>query len=282
MEKIIVAVFLAAFMLQAGLGCDFNDLMAALKNRGIMIRAFLADFIIVPIIGVIVVRLFMLDDFVAAGILLMAIAPGVPFLPMVAGAKHGGNQGLATALTVLLPAVSIITVPITAPLVLPVNATAHIVLARFVFNLLLLQLLPLVIGLYVRARWPKDAPTLVKAFMTIAALAILVLLFAIVPRMGAAFAAVYGSRGLMATLLIIVLCAVIGWLFGGSDPQYRNTMTLSTIMRNFGLALLVTGQNFQGTVATPVVLAYFVIQFIFANVLSIFLKRGVARAQRPA
>jgi bile acid:Na+ symporter, BASS family len=274
-EKIIVAVFLAAFMLQAGLGCDFNDLMTALKNRGMMVRAFLAEFIVVPIVGVIVVRLFVLDDFVAAGILLMAIAPGVPFLPMLAGAKHGGNQGLATALTVLLPAVSIVTVPITAPLVLPVNAAAHIVLARFIFNLLLLQLLPLAVGLFIRARSPENAPTLIKAFMTIAALAILVLLFAVVPRMGAAFAAVYGSRGLMATLAIIILCAAIGWLFGGSDPQYRNTMALSTVMRNFGLALLVTGQNFQGTVATPVVITYFVIQFVGANVLGAFLKRTV-------
>jgi predicted Na+-dependent transporter len=274
-EKIIVAVFLAAFMLQAGLGCDFNDLMTALKNRGMMIRAFLAEFIVVPIVGVIVVRLFMLDDFVAAGILLMAIAPGVPFLPMLAGAKHGGNQGLATALTVLLPAVSIVTVPITAPLVLPVNATAHIVLARFIFNLLLLQLLPLAIGLFIRARSPQNAPSLIKAFMTIAALAILVLLFAVVPRMGAAFATVYGSRGLMATLALVILSAATGWLFGSSDPQYRNTMTLSTVLRNFGLALLVTGQNFQGTVATPVVITYFVIQFIVANVLAVFLKRTV-------
>jgi predicted Na+-dependent transporter len=274
-EKIIVAVFLAAFMLQAGLGCDFNDLMTAIKNRGMMIRVFLAEFIVVPIVGVLVVRVFMLDDFVAAGILVMAIAPGVPFLPMLAGAKHGGNQGLATALTVLLPAVSIVTVPITAPLVLPVNASAHIVLARFIFNLLLLQLLPLAIGLFIRARSPENAPALIKAFMTIAALAILVLLFAIAPKMGAAFATVYGSRGLMATLALVILSAAAGWLFGGSDAPYRNTMTLSTVMRNFGLALLVTGQNFQGTVATPVVITYFVIQFIVANVLGAFLKRTV-------
>jgi predicted Na+-dependent transporter len=274
-EKVLVAIFLAAFMLQAGLGCDLNDLMTALKKRNLMIRVFLAEFIVVPIIGVIVVRLFALDDFVAAGLLLMAIAPGVPFLPMLAGAKNGGNQGLATGLAVLLPAVSIITVPITAPLVLPVNATAHIVLARFIFNLLLLQLLPLAIGLFIRARWPSDAPALIKAFMTIAALTILVLLFGIVPKMGTAFADVYGSRGLMATLAIVVLSAVTGWLFGGSNAPYRNTLTLSTIMRNFGLALLVTGQNFQGTVASEVVITYFVIQFVVANILAVFLKRTV-------
>lgn len=276
MEKIIVAVFLAAFMLQAGLGCDFSDLAAAIKNRGLMIRVFIADFIIVPIFGVIVVRLFALGDFAAAGILLMAIAPGVPFLPMLAGAKNGGNQGLATGLAVLLPAVSIVTVPITAPLVLPVNATAHIVLARFVFNLLLLQLLPLAVGLFIRARWPREAPTLIKAFMTIAILAFIVILFGLVPKVGEAFLVVYGSRGLIATLFLILLSAATGWLFGGGDPQTRNTTTLSTIMRNFGLALLVAGQSFPGSIASEAIITYFVIQLVVANVIAMFLKRRVA------
>jgi bile acid:Na+ symporter, BASS family len=272
-EKIVVAVFLVAFMLQAGLGCDYRDMLAVLRDAGCMTRVFLANFIVVPIIAVIAVRLFALDDFVAAGILLMAIAPGVPFLPMLAGAKHGGSQGLATGLTALLPAVSIITVPITASLVLPVDATAHIVLARFVINLVLLQLLPLAIGLYIRARSPRVAPTLIKVFMGVALLALVVLLFGIVPKIGAAFVGVYGSRGLMATLVIVLLSGVVGWLFGGRDAPIRNTMAISTIMRNFGLALLVTGQSFEGTVASAVVITYFVIQFVVANVLGNVLKR---------
>lgn len=277
MEKIVVAVFLAAFMLQAGLGCDFRDLMHALKNGGALLRVFTANFILVPIAGVLAVRLFALDDFVAAGILLMAIAPGVPFLPLLAGSKNGGNEGLATGLTVLLPAVSIVTVPITAPLVLPVNATAHIVLARFITNLVLLQLLPLIVGMYIRTRAPRTAPTLIKVFFAIALIALVVLCFDIVPKTGQAFAAVYGSRGLMATGLVIVLCAVIGWLLGGREARFRNTITLSTIMRNFGLALVVAGQSFPDTAAAAAILTYFVIQFIIANVLGQFLKRTVAQ-----
>ena len=273
MEKVVVAVFLAAFMLQAGLGCDFRDLLAALRNRNCMIRVVLANFVVVPLIGVLAVRVFALDDFVAVGILLMAIAPGVPFLPMLAGTKNGGDEGLATALAVLLPAISIVTVPIMAPLVLPVNTEAHIVLASFIVNLLALQLLPLIIGLYIRQRAPSTAPTLIKACMAVVAVALLVVLVALAPRMGAAFVALYGSRGLLAALLIVVLSAGTGWLFGGSEARYRNTMTLSTIMRNFGLALLVTGQNFAGTIASPTVLTYFVIQLVVANLLAQALKR---------
>ena len=273
MEKILVAVFLGAFMLQAGLGCDYKELLAALRNASCMTRVFLANFIVVPIIGVIAVRVFALDDFVATGIVLMAIAPGVPFLPLLAGAKNGGNEGLATALSVLLPAISIITVPLTIPLVLPVEAQSHIALGSFITNLLLLELLPLVVGLVLRERMATVAATLHKVAGVVWIVALIVICFGLFPKMGAAFAAVYGSRGLMATLVLVVLSAATGWLLGGNEPSYRNTMTLSTIMRNFSLGLLVAGQSFPDTVVGEVVLTYFVIQFVVANLLGQVLKR---------
>jgi bile acid:Na+ symporter, BASS family len=279
-EKIVVPVFLVAFMFQAGLSCDYHDLLSALRNTNCMVRIFLANFVVVPIIGVILLRIFPLDDFVAAGIILMAISPGVPFLPLLAGVKHGGEQGLATGVTALLPLISVITVPITAPLVLPPNAEAHIVLASFLTKLVLLQLLPLVIGLYIRTRMPATAPTLIKASMLVALLAVLAILFGVVPKMGAAFASVFGSHGLEVTLLLTGLSALTGWVFGGRDRRVRNTMTLTTVMKNFGLALAITGPSFPGTLADAAVLTYFAIQFILANALWPFLKRTVA--QQPA
>ena len=276
-EKLAVVVFLACFMLLAGLQCDFAELREAFASPGRLLRIFAANFVAVPLIGFIVVRLFQLDEFVATGILLMAISPGVPFLPLIAGTKKGGSAGLATGLAVILPAVSIITVPITAPLVLPADAAAHITLASFIVSLLLIQLLPLCVGLFIRARFDKIAPTLTKLVAIVLIVAAVVVLFYLVPQMGKAFAAVYGSRGLMESLLIIVLCAGVGWLLGGKTAEYRVTLSISTIMRNIGLATLIATENFHDTVAGAVVLAYFVMQFIFANVIGMYFKRREAK-----
>jgi bile acid:Na+ symporter, BASS family len=278
MEKLAVAIFLIAFMFIAGLQCDYRDLLTALSGRARMARILVANFIVVPILAVIVVRLFALDDFVATGILLMAIAPGVPFLPMIAGAKKGGSAGLATGLAVVLPAISVVTVLITAPLVLPVEATARIRFAPFIINLVLLQLLPVIIGLWLRERVARLAPTLIKVASVVLIVAGLAVLYFIVPRMGHAFVVVYGTRALMATLAVVILSGVAGWAFGGTTPEYRRTITIATIMRNFGLALLIAGQNFEGTIVSAVVLAYFVIQFVLANVLGTVLKRRDAAA----
>ncbi len=154
----------------------------------------------------------------------------------------------------LLPAISIITVPLTIPLVLPVEAQSHIALGSFITNLLLLELLPLVVGLVLRERMATVAATLHKVAGVVWIVALIVICFGLFPKMGAAFAAVYGSRGLMATLVLVVLSAATGWLLGGNEPSYRNTMTLSTIMRNFSLGLLVAGQSFPDTVVGEVVL----------------------------
>ena len=275
-EKLAVIVFLACFMLLAGLQCDFAELREAFASPIRLLRIFLANFVAVPLVAVIIVRLFDLDDFVATGILLMAISPGVPFLPLIAGARKGGSAGLATGLAVILPAVSIITVPITAPLVLPANAQAHITFASFIVTLLLIQLLPLCVGLFIRARSTAVAPMLTRLVTILLAVAGVVMLFYLVPQMGRAFAAVYGTRGLLASLLVVVLCAGIGWLLGGKTIEYRVTLSISTIMRNIGLATLIATQNFHDTVAGAVVLAYFVIQFVVANLLGMFLKRKEA------
>jgi BASS family bile acid:Na+ symporter len=276
-EKLAVAIFLIAFMLVAGLQCDYHDLIAALSGRARMARILIANFIVVPLVGVIVVRLFALDDFIATGILLMAIAPGVPFLPMIAGAKKGGSAGLATGLAVVLPAISIITVLITLPFVIPEGAKGHIRFAPFIINLVLLQLLPLIIGLWVRERAAHIVPTLMKVVQVVLAIAGIAVLYVVVPMMGHAFAVIFGTRGLMATLLLVILSGVAGWAFGGSTPEYRRTITIATIMRNFGLALLIAGQNFEGTVVSAAVLTYFVIQFVLANVLGTVLKRRDAK-----
>jgi bile acid:Na+ symporter, BASS family len=276
-EKLAVVVFLACFMLLAGLQCDFAELREAFQSPVRLLRIFAANFVIVPILGVIVVRLFALDEFVATGIMLMAISPGVPFLPLIAGTKKGGSAGLATGLAVILPAVSIITVPITMPLVLPADAAAHVTFASFIVNLLLIQLLPLCVGLFIRARSATIAPMLTKLVAIVLVLAAIVVFYYLIPQMGTAFATVYGSHGLIASLLIIVLCAVVGWLLGGKTPEYRVTLSISTVMRNVGLATLIATQAFHDTVAGAVVLAYFVMQFIFANLIGMYYKRREAK-----
>ena len=263
-QKITVAILLVSLMLQTGLEVNLANVVAALKDYRSLGRAFLANFIIVPVLAVVLVKLFQLNDFIAIGILLMAIAPGVPFLPFSGGRKKGGSLGFALCLAFLMPLISLVTVPITASLVLPRGEVADFPISSLLINIICFQLLPLVAGAVIAERAPQVADKLLRPVALVFILALVVVLAALLPDIVKSIGTVYGSRGIITALLLIVLSTLTGWLLGGADIKYRRTLAIGTTLRNVGLALLITSANFPDRRVAAMVMSYFIIQVIVA------------------
>ena len=275
-QKIAAIVMLVSLMLAAGMEINREHLMAALKNVVLLARALLANFIIVPVIGYIVVRLFHVEGFVAIGILLMAIAAGVPFLVRAAGRQPGGSLGFAAALAFILPALSIVTIPLTALLVLPSDFEARVPFVQLIVSLVGIQLVPLLIGLLVADRAPALAARLQRPLVLVFAVAVLALLIIIGPELYKDVIAVYGSHGMLAALAIVLLSLVSGWLLGGPEAEYRRTLSIATALRNIGTAAVIATASFPNTLVAPTVLSYFLIQFIVTVVFRVYLHRTAA------
>src|SRR5690242_16814657 len=103
-------------MFNAGLQVDRSRFVSLLKTYRIILRALVANFIVVPLGALLIVTALRLDDLVATGMLLMAIAPGVPFVILAGGRAKGGSHDLAVALSIVLPLFAFVTIPITAEL----------------------------------------------------------------------------------------------------------------------------------------------------------------------
>ena len=280
--KIIAVIMLISMMLAAGLLCNREHLRKALKNYGLLLRALLANFIIVPIIGVLAVRLFQLNDEIATGVLLMAIAPGVPFVVAAGGPKKGGSLGLAIVLAFLMPAISVITVPITAQLVLPATAAGRIPFGQFLTTLVLFQLVPLLIGIFVNDRAPELAARLVRLFAVIAVVALVMVLALLAPAIAKALASVYGSRGMLTELVIVVLSAITGWSLGRPEPEYSRTLSIATALRNIGLCSLIATSAFADTLVPAAVMTYLLVQVIVCAIIGAFFKRTAKPAATAA
>lgn len=277
-EKIAALVMLVSLMLGAGLESNREHLVAALKNYGLLARALLANFVFVPIIGVLMVRLFQLDAPIATGVLLMTIAPGVPFLVRAAGRQPGGSLGFAMALTFILPAISVVTIPITARLVLPLDAEAHLPLANFLTTLVLFQLVPLLIGLLIADRAPALAAKLVRPFTLVFFVAVLALLVLLFPTLVKSVTGVYGSHGLLAELSVVILSIGVGWLLGGPEAPYRRTLGIATALRNIGLCALIATTAFPDSLVAPTVFTYFLVQFIVTVIFRVVFHREAKAA----
>ncbi|MGA8325137.1 MAG: bile acid:sodium symporter [Candidatus Cybelea sp.] len=274
--KLTAVIMLVALTFGAGSQVNRTHLVAAFKNVNLLVWALIANFIVIPALGVLLAKLFALPPFVATGFLLMAIAPGVP-LVLASVRKRGGSLGFAVALELLLPLLSIITVPLTAALVLPA-AAGEIPVSQFVKTLVLFQLVPLLAGIVVGYRAPTLAQKLARPLQFvffIAAIALIVLVF---PKLVVSVSTVYGSHGMLAMLCLVLLSLAVGWTFGGPARENRRVLAIGSTLRNIGLCTLIATTNFREVQVVASVMCYFIVQFVCVTLTGIYFTRTADKA----
>lgn len=260
---------LASLTFGAGLQVNRAHLVEIFKNASLLVRVLIANFLIVPAAGYGLARLFRLPVEVETGFLLMAIAPGVPFV-LAQVRKRGGRLALAVELAFVLPLLSILTIPITAALVLPPGASAHVPLGQFLVTLVLFQFLPLLLGMLVGERSPAAAQRLGRPLEIVFFAAAIALIAVLAPKLVHSIASVYGSNGMWAMLCTVLVSLGAGWLLGGPARQDRRVLSLGTALRNVGLGALVATSNFQSDQVAATVLVYFIIQFVLVTILGAY------------
>lgn len=271
-----VLLFLTTLMFLVGLQVTLPDLVAMTRNYGLVARSLLANVVLFPILAVLLTPPVHLPNEVLIGVLLMAAAPGVPFLPRIAGAAKG-NLVFAVDLTIVLQVVSVVTTPVTLRWILPVEDAVKVPVLRVIATLVLFQLLPLALGMLVRLRAPQHAAAIAKPVRALSTLGLIgTLVFFIVPHLDV-LAKVAGGGALMSMLLLVVLAWPIGWVLGGADASIRKTLAIGTSLRNVGLCLLIASRDFSDSGVGAVVFAYFLIQAIVNFGYAMYLGRGPER-----
>jgi bile acid:Na+ symporter, BASS family len=276
-EQLLAALMLVSLTFGAGLQVDREHLKAILKRPGLLGRALLANFVIVPGLGVAAVKLFRLPDPVATGVLLMAIAPGVPFV-LASVRKRGGRLALAVELAIFLPLLSIVTVPATAALVLPAIAKTQLPLMRFAVTLLLFQLLPLLLGMVVGERFSGLASRLGRPLQILFFATAAILIVLLMPQLVRGVASVYGSFGMIAMLTLTLLSMATGWLLGGPALEDRRVLGIGTTLRNVGLCALIATSSLRSSDVAAAVLTYLLVQMIVSTVFGAIFARKAKEA----
>ncbi len=276
--KILALIMIVSTMIGAGLQVDRQRLVETLRQYSLLGRAFLTNFVLVPLVAILLVRFFHVESGVAIGIVLMSMAPGVPFLINFGGRAAGGSLSFAITIAFCFTALSVVTIPLTIALIsviIPSAPVPPIPAAKFLTTLVVFQLIPLILGALIGPRLvPLTVEKLVKALhllFLVAGLALVVLVFKTIAD---SVSSVYGHGNLFIIALIGVVSILLGWLLGGPDDQYRRTLSLATLMRNIGLCALIGTQSiFEGTLVLPTIFAYFVITFALSLPVRVYFKR---------
>jgi len=243
-------LFIVASMLAMGMSLTMAQILEPLKNIRVVVLALLANFVLVPLLAYLIIRVIPLDQSLQIGLVVLSTAAGAPFLPkLVQGAK--GNVAFGVGLMVLLMMVTIIYMPLVLPLMLPGVSVNPWDIAK---SLIVLMLTPLVIGLLIKSHSPESAEHWQPLMNKISGLAILVLLVVGLGLNISTILSLIGTGGILALLLFIIGSLLIGSLVGGRDASERSVMGLGTAQRNVSAAILVSAQNFSGTLTLPFVL----------------------------
>ena len=182
-----------------------------------------------------------LDEPLKEGLLLLGTAAGAPFLPKLAELAKG-NLPFAVGIMALLTLGTVGYLPLVLPLLLSDVTVDSAKIARW---LSLLMLLPLAAGLALKAYRPGVAARVKPFFDGICGVSliplVLLLAFANVDKIYQ----IFGTRGILAGLLLIMAGFGIGWLLGGPGAATRRVLALGTGQRNIAAALVVASESFS-------------------------------------
>jgi BASS family bile acid:Na+ symporter len=239
--RLAVLVFLLSSMSGIGLGLTLQQIAAPLRNVKLVVFALIANFILAPLLAVGIARLLRLEEPFALGLLLLGLAAGAPFMPKIVGIAKG-DLALSVGLMVLLMVSTTIFLPVALPLLVKGVQVNPWKIAQF---LIVLLLLPLIVGLSVKARAASLAARLRPLLERVSSIALLVMLVLIIALNFQAVLRVFGTGAIAAALLFAALSTLVGWLLGGRDPAQQTVLGLGTGLRNIPAALVVSVQNFK-------------------------------------
>jgi BASS family bile acid:Na+ symporter len=239
----LTSAFTLAFVLTSmfglGLGLTVREIVQPLANVGLVVRALVANFIIVPAIAWVFTRIVPLDQDLRNGLLLMAVVAGAP-LALKTTQIARGDVRFAVALVALQVVVSVIYLPLILPRLIPGIAVNAVALA---IPLVLQILLPLGLGLAMNIRYDEEAEMARPIMSEIANLSLAALLVTNLANVGQVFR-LFGSGAFATSFAVIVLALVVGYLLGGPGRGRRRALALGTGQRNYAAAFVIAEESF--------------------------------------
>jgi bile acid:Na+ symporter, BASS family len=252
LSRTLTFAFLITSMLSVGMQATMQDLRSLLASKGLLFRALVANFIVVPIIGIVLVKILPLKPEAAMALLILACTPGgISALQFTTKAR--GEKFFAGSTAFLMSLLAVFLSPVLLTLTLPGDISVVVPYGRALLFIVVFLLLPLVAGMLVSNRSEQLAGKLSKVFSIVSVVLFIAVVLLLKSYRKEAMNAV-GKEALLYMLLFIVLSMVTGWLMAGRPKEARPVLATVTSMRNVALCLLIALKSFPDpAVQTPLV-----------------------------
>ena len=240
--RVALVFFIAGSLLETGLRVPLREAFAALRDWRFTGATVLWGFVVCPALAIVLTWVVPLQPPHAMGLVLLAMAPGAPFLPAVA-APAGGTPAYVAAFFVVATIGAVVYMPLAVPLLLGLAADPWAI-AR---PLVIFIMLPLAAGAGLQALAPRSAARLLRLVHPVAIIATLLVLALVALSFWRDFLGVVGTYAIGAQCVFLGIVTVGAYLLSPGFPEgQRRVLALGLSTRNIGAAaapLLASGAD---------------------------------------
>lgn len=258
---LIVLPILTVLMFDLGLTLEGKDFLLVLQRYKAVIAGMIGQLIVLPALAWCLANAMGLSPIFTIGLVLIACCPGGSSSNIFSMLAKG-DVALSVSLTAISSLVTLITVPFimqwtTAAVGEAIGVTLPV--GNLLMQNLVTMLLPILLGIYVRHKWPKVAHKIEGVLSKCAFPALMLLAGIFFVQHRDTIADNLGTIGLAVTVLLlcaIAVAAVLCFLFR-LHAQERRTIVIEVGMQNAAQAIAIASSPFvfnDGRFAIPAIL----------------------------
>ena len=275
----LITAWLVLTILSIGLSVSAGELLGAARRYGLLLRAMVANILLVPALAVGLYYLFELPVEIGTGMLVCAATPGSPLgIKLTQLAK--GDVPVAVGLGVMLIGVSVATTPVVASLILPAGDHVRLSFLEIMQLLVPHVLLPLGVAVGIKSLKPRWAEPLLHPLQLLSnGLFAILVVWVLVQDFDTLAALGLATAGAMA--IVGLGSWLIGYTLAGTDRGGRLALAFGTSFRNSALALLIAASMRQHLVITGAV-AYVVLALVVNLLAAWYARRNIESVRLKA
>jgi predicted Na+-dependent transporter len=278
MAEIIINVIMGSvilLMLGAGLNIEIKEIIDLAKRFRLVVIGILANFLVFPLLTILCLIWVPLSPDIKIGIMLMAAAPIAPMAPVPFVEKAKGDVIYSVGLMVIVAILSIVFTPLILSLSIP-ESVGGVTLnpLSIVKTLLMVQLIPISIGMIIRRTKPKWADSLIKFVPRIGQIGLLIGVGFLIAKQASQIISIDILAYLIMIILSIIALFVGDRMLIGEASDKKRALAISTAIRNIPLAFLIATENFGDSIVGPVTLVFSVFTMVLAVVYGKFMSHA--------
>jgi BASS family bile acid:Na+ symporter len=279
---IAVMLSIAVLVFSIGLDATLQDVTSLFRHPQQLFKSIFAVNVVTPIVAAILIAILPLSAASKAGLMLMAVSPVPPFIPVKALKISGGDRAYVYGLFCALAALSVIIVPATVKLLARIyRVDVDITAAKVAGNVTLSVLLPLGLGILVHARLPKFAARAAPIMQKVAMGLLVIVVLPLVIKLWPAMMHLLGDGTALAAVVMAASALVVGHFLGGPDLHERGALAVTSAARHPGIALMIAGANAMDKTTSAAIILILLIGLIVITPYQIWIRRRERQSEHP-